>query len=141
METEKKLNIWGKGQLLAFSGLDGATDFHNGLVLSTSETFGLLLRQPVNSGTIQLGSTVPADLFLTSDLIESKTVKAVFPDACHLLLEGDGIRVSLPEEIAILREGSRILIGTKSRFRPELIRTDVAALIAERKQFFAALPE
>lgn len=141
MKIEKKLNIWGKGQLLAFSGLDGATDFHNGLVFSTADTFGLILRQPAGSGTIQLGNTIPVDLFLASDLIESETVKAVFPDACHFLLEGDGISVSLPEGIMCRQEGSRILIGTKACFKPELIHTDISSLIAKRKQFFASLPD
>ena len=34
MLTETR-SVWGNGQLLAFSGIDGATDFDHGLTLRT----------------------------------------------------------------------------------------------------------
>ncbi len=141
MKTEKKLNIWGKGQLLAFSGMTGKTDFSNGLVFSTRRSFGLDLRRPVESGTIRLGDAMPKELFLASDMLETESVKAVLADACHLLLEGENISAELPEEIAVLREGNRILVGAKAEFKPELIHADLPALIADRKHFFAPLPD
>jgi hypothetical protein len=34
--TKHVLNIWGPGQIIAYSGLDGKTDFDHGLVLRTT---------------------------------------------------------------------------------------------------------
>ena len=47
---------WSAGQLMAFSGMDGATDYRNGLVARTSfEGTGLELKLPGELGLIFSG--------------------------------------------------------------------------------------
>ena len=141
MNTEKILNIWGKGQILALSALDGQTSSRHGLVFTTAEKeFALLPRWPFNSGKIAFAGA-PENLFLASDMLESSGVKAAFVDAFHFLIEAENVSLDLPPELAVLHEGKRILIGTKANFNPELIRIDLDSILAERKRYFEELPD
>lgn len=49
MDITNRLNFWGKGQLAAYSGLDGETDFRNGIVLRTRKEALRLLRETVRA--------------------------------------------------------------------------------------------
>ncbi|MDY5696698.1 MAG: hypothetical protein SPK75_10015 [Victivallales bacterium] len=107
MNTEKILNIWGKGQILALSALDGQTSSRHGLVFTTAEKeFALLPRWPFNSGKIAFAGA-PENLFLASDMLESDGIKAAFADACHFLIEAENVSLDLPPELAVLRDGNR----------------------------------
>lgn len=48
MKIDGALNVWGKGQLIAYSGIDGETDYDDGLVLRSREEggFDLCLPEP-----------------------------------------------------------------------------------------------
>ena len=141
MNTEKILNIWGKGQILALSALDGQTSSRHGLVFTTAEKeFALLPRWPFNSGKIAFAGA-PENLFLASDMLESDGIKAAFADACHFLIEAENVSLDLPPELAVLRDGNRILIGTKTVFNPELIHARLDSILAERKLYFETLPD
>ena len=141
MNMEKILNIWGKGQILTLSALDGQTSSRHGLVFTTAEKeFALLPRWPFNSGKIAFAGA-PENLFLASDMLESSGVKAAFVDAFHFLIEAENVSLDLPPELAVLHEGKRILIGTKANFNPELIRIDLDSILAERKRYFEELPD
>ncbi|MCQ2402183.1 MAG: hypothetical protein MJ202_00440, partial [Lentisphaeria bacterium] len=51
-------HIWGKGQLLSFSGLDGQTDYRNGLVLRTrAEAIALDVKQPAAGAVIRFSGS------------------------------------------------------------------------------------
>lgn len=96
MNMEKILNIWGKGQILALSALDGQTSSRHGLVFTTAEKeFALLPRWPFNSGKIAFAGA-PENLFLASDMLESSGVKAAFVDAFHFLIEAENVSLDLP---------------------------------------------
>ena len=62
------LNPWGAGQLLAFSGLDGRTDYAEGLLIRTGSDIGVLrVEQPAKLTLINTGYQLV--LFLTMSLV------------------------------------------------------------------------
>ncbi len=140
MKIEKMLAIWGKGQIISLSGMNEKNDYCKGLVFTTGKDFSLNLRIPAE-GKVKLGNRIPDDLFLACDLIESGSVRAVFVDSHHFLIEGKNIATELPEEIAVIQKNGRTLIGTKEFFNPSLIDSDITALIQNKKDYFTSLPD
>ena len=143
-------NVWGGGQLLAFSGIDGKTDFNNGITMRTGHT-GYEIQ-------FQNGPFSPAppairflqkvkDVELTGDFFrfyaEDGTVSCgVLPDNYHVLLDGD-FDIELQGKYEVSGKGGKILIGRKEFFDPALLDLDVEAEIAKRAAFIdnAVLPE
>ena len=141
MKIDGALNVWGKGQLIAYSGIDGETDYDDGLVLRSREEggFDLCLPEP---GRILLPGGAPRRCFLASDCFELDGIRGVLPECRHLLIEGDGCSADVPAgKLAVLRRGNRLLVGVAAHFRPELIDADIDALLAERKRYFETLPD
>ena len=121
MKIDGALNVWGKGQLIAYSGIDGETDYDDGLVLRSREEggFDLCLPEP---GRILLPGGAPRRCFLASDCFELDGIRGVLPECRHLLIEGDGCSADVPAgKLAVLRRGNRLLVGVAVHFRPELI--------------------
>ena len=52
-------SVWGKGQLMAMSGLEGRTDYAEGLVLRTRENGVIDLKFPAAGGRIVLSNDKP----------------------------------------------------------------------------------
>jgi glycogen debranching enzyme len=132
---DKILTIWGPGQILAYSGVDGETDFERGLVLRTAfEGTGFDIRLPLKGGRIRFDSAALTTdkLTLAGDFFCIGTLKGVFVDTWHLLLEGEA-NVDAGESVSMIRDGRRTLLGTSEHFRPELMNRDLDALIAERR--------
>ena len=133
---------WHGGQLLAFSGLDGPTDFYEGLTARTavdSPAIDIKLPGPCR---IQFGAV--EKVFLGGDFFDLHTaggeVRGAFLDAHHLLLEGAAEISGCGAEIGSLVEGKRILLGSKKNFNPNLIRSDLAAALDARVQWLKGLP-
>jgi hypothetical protein len=85
-------NVWSEGQLLAFSALDGASDYARGLVGRTlSGGPGVRLVLPAEC-VLRFGQGPAARVELTGDLfaltIPSGRVRGALLDARHLLIEG-----------------------------------------------------
>ena len=86
------LDVYGGGQPLAFSGLDGPTDYHHGLVLRTAAAgTGLAVVLP-GEARIAISDARPTEALLAGDFFELTTpagrTRGAFLDACHLLMEG-----------------------------------------------------
>lgn len=137
----KTLNLWGNGQILAFSGADGATDYANCIVMRTAfETAGFDIRLPLSGGSIRFNPeelannepTLAGDFFICGNL------KMVFIDTYHVLLEGD-FSLSPGSSIEAIVSSNRILVGTKGFFNPELINSDMDEAIARRQAFINKL--
>lgn len=141
MRTTSILNVWGKGQLLAFSGLDGVTDFVNGLVLRTEDTAAMQIKQPAEAGRIVFAPGRPESCFLASDCFKINGTTGILPDTHHILIEGTAELQELPDTFSVLRKRNRILLGIKEQFRPRLIDLDLPAEFERRLGFFAALPD
>ena len=137
---KNKLNVWGPGQLLAWSGLNGKTDYLHGLVLRTA--FGspaLDIRWPENGGKISFDLPNDAEITLTGDFFELGGLRGAFVDAWHVLLDGD-CRIEAGEGIKSVSAGKRHLIGAVGFFRPELLETDIDAAISQCRNALEKFP-
>jgi putative isomerase len=131
------LNVWGGGQLLAFSALDGLTSFEHGLVGRTSfNRIGIDIMLP---GTCEI--TFPGKymqgLELAGDYFSLATsggpVHGAFADAFHLLIEGPCQAAAKSPAVTIVQHGNRTLVGSATCFKPELIKADLCDVIQQRR--------
>ena len=133
-------SIWGKGQLMAMSGLEGQTDYAEGLVLRTRENGVLDLKFPAAGGRIVLSENKPQKCLLLSDAFKTEQAKGVLVDAYHIMIEGIATVNNLPEAYALLSEGGRLLVGVRKHFNPTLIHADLDGLFAKYVAYYKGLP-
>ncbi len=134
------LTTWGPGQLFAFSGLDGATDFDRGIVAQSTEA-GLLIRQP---GLTRIDFSPVREAEFGSDwanlTTETGLVRLAFANAAHLVVEGDVTIVQLDPErcfLDVTRNGRRqVLKSIGSDVCAAM--PDVDTLQAERRAWVTA---
>ena len=132
-------SIWGKGQLFAFSALDGGTDYSLGLVArSMNQPVGLRIVYP-GSAEIHCGEPVTGPIEITSDTFllstEKGTVRGAFVDAHHLLIEGDCSLSDLPEALQAAKSDGLTLVGVRKHFDAELLHADLTDVIAKRQRW------
>ncbi len=130
------LNVWGPGQILAFSGLDGQTDYSNGLVLRTAfDWTGFDIKIPEAGGAIKLKNFNKNDnrMILAGDFFDLQKNQGAFIDAWHLLIKGD-IEVKSGESVEIIKANDQTLIGVKEHFRPEFLGLNLCQVMKERKK-------
>ncbi len=132
---------WHGGQLLAFSGLDGSTDFYKGITARTAvDAPAIDIKLP---GSCRIKFAAVEKVFMGGDFFELQTaggeVRGVFLDAHHLLLEGACEIGESGVEIRSQRDGKRVLLGSAGSFDPSLLQADLAAALAARKQWLKAL--
>ena len=131
---------WTGGQLLAFSGLDGPTDYDNGLTARTAfESCGIDVKLPGNCKLRFPGQTVDSVL-VAGDFFEvqPKTgsgVRGAFLDAHHLLVEGPCEVLERDDTIACVSKGGRVLVGAAACFKEGMIAADLDAALAERSNW------
>lgn len=134
-------NAWTPGQLLAFSGLDGPTDYEHGLVARTSAA-GVEL-EVVLPGRCRLRFSQDrlGDFLVAGDFIELQTsagpVRAAFLDAHHLLVEGPCAAIQPDDAITLTRAGERLLVASAASSDEELVEADLDAILAERRRWLA----
>ncbi|CUK27489.1 Periplasmic trehalase precursor [Cognatishimia activa] len=121
MTVNDALTVWCYGQLFAFSGLDGQTDYRGGLVAQTIED-GLMFRQP---GLAKLNTSRVHSAEFGSDWAnletENGTVRLCFIDANHLLIAGAVRLEELDDEFSmiILKPcGDGFLMSTRGASAP-----------------------
>ena len=136
MLNELRRNHWSGGQLLAFSGLDGPTDFHNALTARTSfASPGLDFVLP-GKASVRFPADPAQGVFITGDAFrlddESASVTGAFLDTHHLLITGPCTLDPLAPALSSLQEGNRTLIGTTAAFQPELLNADIDHAFQER---------
>lgn len=73
------------------------------------------------------------DLTLGGDFFCVGETRGAFVDACHLLTEGD-IRLETGDSVETLRAGNRILVGSMTCFRPELLHESLDEVIGKRRR-------
>jgi len=131
MSSGNILNIFTPGQLMTYSGMEGQTDYQSGLVLRTAFKFpGLEIKLPEQGGSIRLKQedVTSPEVMLGGDFLLTPNVKAVMADSHHLLIEGTA-EVETGSKIKCLQHEGRTLIGIAEYFKPELIGSDIEALI------------
>lgn len=130
------LNVWGAGQLLAFSGIDGPTDYQHGLVARTAELgCGLRVKLPAQC-LLEFSDTAPTATFLAGDCFGVTTtsgqVRGAFLDAHHLLIEGTCRMDACDSSLAVLQRDGKTLLAPADLLQPEKIGADLDAAIDAR---------
>lgn len=108
-------NIWGFGQLMAFSGIDGITDYKSGLVARTLENpLGIEIMLPERA-MLSFGTQIIGRAQLTNDSFvlttENGEVRGAFVAAFHLLCDGPVKLDHLSPSLQAISKGSLTLIG------------------------------
>lgn len=132
-------DVWGNGELLAFSGLDGPTDYEAGLVArSAAAPLAVELVWPARL-VVGLGEKLTGKTIITSDTFFAETAhgstRGAFIDAHHLLIEGSCTVGAIPAELAVASRGDCTLIGAKAHFIPGLLDADLSATIQQRQRW------
>jgi len=139
-------DIWGGGQLLAFSGIDGRTDFENGLCLRTAFsgfTFELKHTGSSQDAKIRYTGAAPDRIELTGDIFrfhsKDGVSSGVLADAWNLLLEGDFSFEPAPRYESVA-SGRRTVVAVKGFLDAALLDADMEQLISRRDAWLAAAP-
>lgn len=132
-------DIWSFGQLMAFSAVDGETDYQAGLVARTLEDpLGIEIVFP-KTATLSFGTQSGGEVQLSNDFFrittQSGRVRGVFVDAFHLLCDGPVTVGELPAELKTASKGSLTVIGTSSHFNPRVLDSDFNRLVADRQRW------
>lgn len=144
------IDSWYGGKLLAFSGIDGRTDYMNGFVGRTSFcNTSVLIKLPCEF-ELFFDEFLPRKTVLGPDFLElvlnnGRTVKFVFVDALHILIDGECVVKNLPDSVSVLREdkNGKMLIGLRDYFDSSKIKLDIDDEISLRKRWVESveLPE
>jgi len=134
---------WSGGQLMAFSGLDGTTDYKNGLVARTIlGATGLELKLP-GELVLVFSRGKPGRAVLTGDFFDIEVpegrVRGAFLDACHFLVEGPCESGKSDGRIEVLGKGGKTLVGSAAVFNPRLIDSTVGDAINKRSHWLESL--
>ncbi len=131
---------WHGGQLLAFSGLDGPTDFQHGLTARTADgppDIEILLPA---TGRLQFPYPVATVNTVAGDWLVVGQTRAVLLDAHHLLVDGPCDVRELAPGLTTATGSNRTLVGSASHFNATLLAADLEAALAERQRWLAAQP-
>ena len=145
------LTVWGGGQLLAFSGLEGPTDFEHGVVARTAKDgrAAVEIMLPERAFLV-FDEAAPVEADLTGDTLRVRTgsgeSRLVVADAHHLLVDGP-CRVEgpdggpMPEALRVTQSDGRTLVGSAEAFDASWLRADAGRLWADRRAWLAAAEE
>jgi hypothetical protein len=128
------LPAWNSGKLIAFSGIDGSTDYSNGLTLRSSFAFyGIEIKLP-GEGRIMFDVRTGENDFLAGDCysLGGGDLKGVFLDAHHFLISGNCLVEVDDETISCSEKDGRYLIAVKSFLNEALIDSDIDVEIEKR---------
>lgn len=132
-------NNWAGGQLLAFSGIDGPTDYHHGLAARTSlDAVGIDIEIPAQT-QLRFADTGPGSFLVTGDYFEIETpaakVRGAFLDAHHILVEGPCRITNCSGQIASKQLAHRTLVGVSRCFDAEKIHQNLSQAIDDRSRW------
>ncbi len=144
MDTYSILNVWGGGQLLAYSAFDGKTDWANALVLRTVATCAALeIKLPQSGGTIIAATELPHHSMVAGDSFILETSQGItrgaIADAYHLLIDGPCQVLGLGETVRIMHKNGRILLGVRKFFQAQWLEEDFEAILKARRQWLSRL--
>lgn len=139
------LDIWGGGQLLAFSGLDGPTPYRHSLVARTAFSgTGLLVKLP-GQAELRFCAETPRRTFLAGDAFDvvhpGGRTRGVFADACHLLIEGPCEVRDAGQGLRILTQGSRTLVAAARVCDERRLAADLDEATAQRLRWIVNVPK
>ena len=135
---------WHRGQLMAFSGVDGQTSYESGLVIRTTDNpAGLEVVRP-DVASIAFLEPPLADIIVANDFFTFQSaggrISGCLLDAHHLLISGPAVLSGGSETIRKVGEDGRYLIGSAARFDPSLLNADFGAAFAARSVWLLKQP-
>jgi len=124
---------------MAFSGIDGQTDFRHGLTARTAfDVNGIDIKLP-GECLLKFSEGPITQVLLTGDFFDIKTstgrVHGAFLDAYHLLIDGPCEVTKCIDMIKTIRQSGRTLVGSAVTFDAGKITADINAAIAERRRW------
>ncbi len=138
---------WDAGQMIAFSGLDGQTDYRNGLVARTSTApAGIEIIDP-GKVRIAFKSAISGQVIFGGDFFsvttEAGSIRGAVLDATHILIEGAVEVLSQDDTIQYKKADGRLLLGTAQNFDPSLITSNLDDTFVARSEWILTrkLPE
>jgi putative isomerase len=137
--SERLLDVWGGGQLLAFSALDGPTDYTHGLVGRTAHgACGVEIMWPGRLRLIfcdgpPLSCRVAGDHFTVET--PAGRVRGAFLDAHRLLIEGPCRVETPPLELCVARSPNRTLVVSAAARQTGGLDDDLDAALAARRRW------
>jgi len=141
MSLEIAVDLWTGGQLFAFSGIDGATDFENGIVARSSFKGSALEIKIPGELRVEFSKDAPLKASFGGDFLiletASGSTKGAFADARHLIFEGPCEVQAAEGKFKTLKKGSKTLVGVASHFNPKLVYESVDALVKVRSAWLA----
>ncbi len=136
------LATWGGGQLFAFSGLDGRTDYETGIVARTAKDgrAGIEIMLPARA-MVSFDEAPPVEADMTGDTLRARTrageTRMVFADARHLVVDGPCRLPDLPAGLRCATKGTRTLIAGGETVDESLLDADLDLLFAARRSWLA----
>ncbi|MDQ8206299.1 trehalase family glycosidase [Coraliomargarita sp. SDUM461003] len=130
---------WNSGQMIAFSGLDGKTDYTQGLVARTSlSPTGIEIVDP-GKLSIAFKGKLTGPVIFGGDFFAVETeagpVRGVVLDAFHILIEGAAEVISHEDYIQYQEADGRLLVGTATTFDASLITADLEDAFLARSEW------
>lgn len=130
------------GQLLAWSALDGPTDYEHGLVARTTfDSPGFAIKAP-GAGQLTVLAQSVTQACITGDAFwiehPGGTIRGALLDAHHLLVEGGCTVTTSGETIAHTSDGTRTLLGAAQHWTPALLEADLDQAIDDRLRWLRA---
>ena len=135
---------WHRGQLLAFSGIEGQTDYGSGLVIrTTDDPAGLEIVRP-DLARIAFGTPPETDIVVANDFFSFRSksgwTRGCLLDAHHLLISGHAVLSSSNETFRSLSKAGRCLVGYAAHFDVSLLDADFDAAFAARSRWILGQP-
>lgn len=130
------LDVWGGGQLFAFSGLDGHTPYFQALTGRTAFSgAGLQIKFP-GEAELQFDSAPPTRTFLSGDVFDLQhaggRTRGAMLNATHLLIDGPCEVRSCGKGVATACRAGRTLVGAAAGFDAAMIEADLEAAMRSR---------
>ena len=135
---------WHRGQLIAFSGVEGQTDYARGLVIRTTQApSGLEIVRP-DTARIVFDEAPETDIIVASDFFSFRSTngqtRGCLLDAHHLLIAGSATVSGGNEAIRFASKEGRCLIGSAAGFDPSLLDVDFEEAFAARSRWILGQP-
>lgn len=138
------LDVWGGGQLLAFSGVDGPTPYHQALVFRTTATGTGIEAKIPDQAILLFDDAAPRRAFLTGDVFDLEhaagRTRGAFLDATHLLIEGPCRVLSAGKGLNVVAAGNRTLVAAADRCDPRRVGDDLNQAVSERLRWIQTIP-
>jgi putative isomerase len=135
---------WHRGQLIAFSAIDGQTDYQSGLVIRTTENPATLDIVRPDSARIAFHEPPETEIVVTNDFFSFRYAngwtRGCLLDAHHLLIAGGAVLSGANGTIRSVSREGRCLIGSATHFDPSLLNADFDAAFAARSRWILGQP-